>query len=258
MESEIYKKEFTVGEIFNESWNRFLESFYDIVKIILLFFSPIIIASTFLSYQEESYFQANDVLSFGMFILFLVGILLAFFPMMIIAFLVKDRIDGKPVEKIGTYFERALFKIFHLFITNILMAFGLFFLFLMFVIPAVIFAVYWSFAFLAIILKDKKYLSALDYSKEMVKGRWWKVFGYLVFFGIAGFIVEFVFMFPLAALSEFLTQSISSESGFVFAVIVSLFDVLISMFFFIISIVFFLNFDTNRAKVITAESEVVE
>ena len=59
--------------------------------------------------------------------------------------------------------------------TGIIEAFLTGMLFLLFIIPGVIFSVYWIFANILVILKKKKNIGALQYSKQLVKGRWWEV-----------------------------------------------------------------------------------
>lgn len=48
---------------------------------------------------------------------------------------------------------------------------------LLFVIPAIYLGGIWAFYVYAIGLRDEKGLGALRYSKELVKGRWWRTFG---------------------------------------------------------------------------------
>ena len=41
MKQEIYNKEFTLGEIFTESWNVFQENFWLILSVTLIVYIPI-------------------------------------------------------------------------------------------------------------------------------------------------------------------------------------------------------------------------
>lgn len=208
-----------------------------------------------MNYEENNYFHLGGGAYFLIIILFLIGFFLFFFPIMIISFIIKDRIDNKPIKNIGSYFEKSLFKLFSFILTYFLTGFGLMFLFFIFIIPGIIFSVYWSFFILAIILKDKKYLSALNYSRDVVKGRWWKVFGYFLFFGFAGFVIGLVFLSPFYFVLEFLNKTISPEATFVFAVILNLFETLVGVFLFLLSIIFFLNLDANQIEKSKANEE---
>lgn len=60
----------------------------------------------------------------------------------------------------------------------------LFFLFLMLILPGVLYSVYWFFALYPVAFYGKSGRAALDYSKRLVQGRWWKVFSYIVSIGV--------------------------------------------------------------------------
>lgn len=73
--------------------------------------------------------------------------------------------------------EGSYFKYLGLFFINILFLIGLF---LLLIVPGIIFWVYWIFAYC--ILYDQKagIRESLKKSRLLVKGRWWKVFGYFL------------------------------------------------------------------------------
>ena len=54
------------------------------------------------------------------------------------------------------------------------------FLFLLLIIPGIIFAIYWIFAAYVFFGEKKGILYSLRKSMEIVKGRWWRVFGYSI------------------------------------------------------------------------------
>lgn len=55
---------------------------------------------------------------------------------------------------------------------------------LLLVIPGFIFSFYYMFMNEAVALRGADYMAALRYSKDLVKGHWWQVFGILFVFGI--------------------------------------------------------------------------
>ncbi len=67
-----------------------------------------------------------------------------------------------------------------LFLTSLLAALIFIGLTLLLIIPGIIYYVYYAFFPQIVVLKNLNYKSALDYSKNLVKGRWWKVFGFMV------------------------------------------------------------------------------
>jgi hypothetical protein len=77
---------------------------------------------------------------------------------------------------------------------------------LLLIIPGIIFGVYWIFAACIFLDKKETIKKSLKKSKEMVKGRWWKTFGFYLLFGLIliGFsIVISIVNAPSAAIMMF-------------------------------------------------------
>jgi len=73
-----------------------------------------------------------------------------------------------------------------LLLTSLLSAVILLGLTLLLIVPGIIYYIYYLFFSVIVVLKDLKYKEALDYSKNLVKGRWWKIFGFfLVLFALS-------------------------------------------------------------------------
>lgn len=77
-------------------------------------------------------------------------------------------------------------------------------LYLLFIIPGIIFTIYWLFAAYILVGENKGVIDSIKRSKQVVRGRWWRVFGYylllmLVFMGISlifsipGSILRYIF-----------------------------------------------------------------
>ncbi len=62
--------------------------------------------------------------------------------------------------------------------------------FLLFIIPGIIFSVWYSLTIFVFIIEDLKGMNALQKSKEYIKGKWWAVFGRLFF-------IFFLFFIPV-------------------------------------------------------------
>ncbi len=99
--------------------------------------------------------------------------------------------------------------------------------FVLFIIPAVIFAIWFTYVFYTVIFEDKIGVTALKSSKELVVGRWWKTFWLLLapgfFYGIIIAALQGVFTLPLGILFE--------EKTITFVLTNSLFTTLISSLF---------------------------
>jgi hypothetical protein len=68
-------------------------------------------------------------------------------------------------------------------------------LFLLLIIPGIIFMVYWVFAVYILVGENKGILESLSASKKLVKGRWWKVFGFFLLIVILAIVVDATFSF---------------------------------------------------------------
>lgn len=70
-------------------------------------------------------------------------------------------------------------------------------LYLLLIIPGIIFQVYWTFALYILVAENGSIMGSIKRSYDIVKGRWWKVAGYLLLFyvivGVFGSVASGVF-----------------------------------------------------------------
>ena len=125
-------------------------------------------------------------------------------------------------------------------ITNIMSIIVLFFLFLLFIVPGFIYAVYWKFRLYVVVLNNLSGREALSYSKSLVKGRWWLFFRYSVVFFILKVVFQIVISSPFWLLHVLQGYNILTVllSGFIVD--------LNSAFFAVIFVILFLNFEATR------------
>jgi hypothetical protein len=106
-------------------------------------------------------------------------------------------------------------------------------LFLAFVIPGIIFMIYWSLAVYVYLDSKKSVMESFRTSFHMVRGNWWRIFGYTILvvllLGVIGLILD-LFTVPMALYIE----SLASPSlvivfiNFLIEDIVNFFNILIS------------------------------
>lgn len=63
------------------------------------------------------------------------------------------------------------------------------------IIPGFIFSVFWVFSLQTAALRDKAGIPALSYSKALVRGRWWKTWGYFLAVVLVGALILFAAQF---------------------------------------------------------------
>lgn len=66
-------------------------------------------------------------------------------------------------------------------------------LFLLLIVPGIIFANYWAFVIVIVLLTHKQYWQAMQESKAMVRGRWWEVFVHITFATILVSLITLIF-----------------------------------------------------------------
>lgn len=120
-------------------------------------------------------------------------------------------------------------------VTTIIFGIFMFFLSLPLFIPAIIFAIYWTFFMNAIILRNRWGIDALKYSYYVVKGRWWRVLGFSIVFGLIG---GFAAMVP-SQIGQLFMKIPLLYSLFV------LLSYIVQTFSMIASTVFFLNLEST-------------
>jgi hypothetical protein len=148
--------------------------------------------------------------------------------------------------------------------TTVLMGILLIGLLLLLIIPGVIAGVYWAFALSVVVFYGKSGFDALNYSKDLVKGRWWTVFSYLLGFLLISFIISVlmfivIYIFRLGAglIFESIAQiSHINNLSFEYMYSASILNVLFSgigsrlieTYFVIASVVLFMELDLKRKK----------
>jgi len=236
MKNEIYSKEYSIGKILSEAWIYFKENFYLIAIVTVIIYIPInIILSLF---PVETIISGQDTLKeikiYARVSQILEG-LIGIIATMAIAYAIKLRIDEKEITAEGAL-KKSLSKWPAVVGTNILLGIFIFGLFLLLIIPGVIYSVYWMFTPYVVMLCNKSGKAALDHSKEIIKGRWWKVLGYSFVFGILTFLVVIGINIPLSIVPDVFVLNIISDT------ITSVF----LSYFVVVTTIFFINFDNNR------------
>ncbi len=248
MEQEIYKKEYSIGQILSYSWKKFTQNFQLILFVILTVYIPINIILSFVPFDAPLE-QMGGMQGFRIYmkIIQILEGLIGIIATMSIAYIIKQKIDGKIVD-----FKHAIKKSLSRWPaaigTNIMLGIFLLGLTLLLIIPGIIYSVYWIFVLYVVVLHDKSGKNALDYSKGIVKGRWWKVVGYSLVFGILALVVSLSIGLAEGVILGFLPENFIVS---VFEVLLDTFTDFLLAYFTVVSIIFFINFDNTK------KSEVV-
>ncbi|MFZ5969134.1 MAG: hypothetical protein ACOYVK_18410 [Bacillota bacterium] len=179
----IREKEFKLLDILKSSWFVYWHTIPSIIPIVLIIHLPRNILQSyiaFLTLQSRMRGLNKGLLMLPEAIYLLVfGIL----PAIAIAFIVKERFDNR-VLTFGQALKKAVSRWISGLGTHIIQILILAGLTLLLVIPGLVWLVYYIFAMPVVALKGIGGKTALNYSKSLVKGRWWKTFGLMILFGI--------------------------------------------------------------------------
>jgi hypothetical protein len=83
-----------------------------------------------------------------------------------------------------------------LLLTNLLLGVATAVAFILLVLPGFYFGTLWMFAPYAVMFRDIRYKGAMDYSRDIVRGRWWKIFGTMVTLGALSIVGAFIAGIP--------------------------------------------------------------
>lgn len=201
-------------KLFGDSINEYGEKFIPILKVFFfLYFIPLVVIGVLVlllftgvyaslgksvlesgSVDVSQLIQSN-VVSLGSLILFVIifGIILAIFYFLTslsyiyIGFSNKKDLSFKDVFSFAReYFWRYVG-------VSLLVIICLIPLYILLIIPGIIFTVFWAFSCYIMVNEKTKAWESMKKSKALVKGRWWGVFGFILLFFIFFFIASLIF-----------------------------------------------------------------
>lgn len=253
MENSTINKEesFSVGTILAKAKEIYLEKFKDILLIVLIINLP---ASIISNLQLSQFLDAIDTdpyadsfadpfagLETSMIILILAG-LFSIIGTMATIYIAKETIKKQNIDYIVSL-KKAFSRYLPFIGTSILVGLALIPLYLLFIIPGLIFSVYWIFVPTIVILNDLSGVKAMKHSKQIVKGRWRKTIWYSFVISFLGYLAAFLLAFVLDFLLYFIPNI------FIQNVITNTAIAVIYAYFLIASTVMYLNFEATQKKV---------
>ncbi len=222
----------TIKNILTQSWEIFQANIKAIIIITLIIYIPLNLLLEVLPIDESGegimmYFRAIQLLE-GLF-----GILAT----IAIALLTKSAIEHKSISWQESL-KLAINKWPRVIGTNLISGILLIGLFILLIVPGIMYSMYWYFIIYIVIFSDKWGMQAMTYSKEVVQNRWWKTFGYAIVFGLISLIVAAIASFPLVFLPESLPFLVFGDL---------IIDITVS-FFSVLGAVFYLAWDSTKIE----------
>ena len=246
MQHPIYNEKFSIGKILTTSWIVLIKNIKLILFVTILTSIPINYLLSFLPDSDNiegfiSYIRILTILD-G-----LVGVV----SFMAIAFVIKNFFDGNEIT-IRESLRKSLSRWPSAIGTSIYAGIILTVLFLLLIVPGVIYSVYWAFGAIIVVLCDMSGSDALDYSKQIVKGQWWRVAGYLLVFLILNIAISVV----ITVITEF--AGLFMPDNLIVTIIKgNILDIFFS-YYNVICVVFFINLSSNVDRFHIEKYEVEE
>ncbi len=185
------KKIYSLDEIFSRAWNVFTKNFQLFLLISFLAYLPVVFIGLF----NQNVLRLSG--SFAVMMLFSMFLLMFFMSILkaiAVIYITEKGFYNKSID-FRLLLKQSLSKWSSVFFVDLVTVVFVFGLTLLFIVPGIIYAIYWSFAVCATVLRDKTGTNALKYSKNLVKGRWWTVFGYFLIITFVVGLVAFGFSF---------------------------------------------------------------
>lgn len=234
--SQLNTRWLQIGEILSFAWSLFRLEFKKILVVVLVVYAATFVTIQFFPYEPFIWLFEKIGINLTAYMLNLIEWIFDVIIIMAISHLIERAIKE---DKITWYAAlRLSVSRWPLFIaTNILMVIILLFLFLLLLIPGIIWSVYYTFTIFAVSLRHRTGMKALDYSKVLVKGDWWRVFGYSLAIGFISLMLGRL----IGVVSE------AFPNSFVYQIIFDLLTYLAWGYFIVAWSIFFLNIDSLKS-----------
>lgn len=198
-------------ELFGDSFNEYGKKFFPILKVYaFLYLIPLIVLSILIlilfagissslgfSVLETGTLEFNEFFAqanTGAIATLIIGFVIFFLALIVLYFwtsisYVQIGLSNKEIPFRDTFaFARKNFwRYLGLTLLTIICLIPLF---ILLVIPGIIFLVFWTFASYILLSGNDGAWESMKKSKALVKGRWWRVFGYLLLIVVIVFVVD--------------------------------------------------------------------
>ncbi|MEZ4734405.1 MAG: hypothetical protein R3E79_45520 [Caldilineaceae bacterium] len=232
MESRIKSQRLYVGDLFMEGWRLYNANLTNILGVVLCVYIPINLVLALLPADvrllEDSPQGVQLYNNLVQLLEFFIGIIAT----MGIAAIVEKAVHGETLSW-DAALRHGLARWPSAIGTGLLTGLILLGLTLLLIIPGLIWSIYYAFWIYVVALRDMGGRTALRYSKSLVQGQWWRVFGAFFVIGLVGLVVVLTVTFLLHLIAS------NPLADFIINTVVNV----IGAFFLVVTVLFFLNTD---------------
>ncbi len=195
----------TATEIIQKSWSTYSQNWKKLLPYIILVFSASAILTLvgFGGVWIESVVTNNNLIFSNNLLIATLTVAIMLFILWTTISLTKNLrnlIENKPMINTKESYLQTSKYLWPVIWTSVLVILAIIFGFVLLFIPALIFAIWFTYSFYIVIFEDKKGYATLKESRALVSGRWWKTFWLLLaptfFFGIIILSIQMVISLP--------------------------------------------------------------
>ena len=235
--NEIKNRTFNIGDILSLSWQIYLKNIKPLVIIVLVVYFPLQIINLLIPYDIILIKYGENGVQLVQTIFRFINLFIRFIGMIAIILIASG-----DVQDIFYTHKQALKESISiwgkLLATSFLGGLIIIGFTLLLVIPGIIRSVQYAFVSFIVILRNINGKAALDYSKQLVEGQWWRVFG-------TNFIIQII-AYPIGLILGLIFYVIPNV--FFTELVVYTFAEVVDVFFTVALTVFFLNIDYLKNK----------
>ena len=252
MKKEMYIK---FGELLGKSWKEYRANFTFILKVFLvlaaipaliLFFNPNVIYLNN-SLKIGSVQQIRDLGAITISSILFLSLIANVFSVLMKATFISAFMSKKTPEKASAAIREGLNYLLRLIGLIVITVLALIPLYLLLIIPGIIFTVYWAFSAYVLIGEKRGIIESLRHSFYLVKGRWWRVFGYFLLIILTFICVALLITIPSFIITKLI--SLVSGKGIIYGLVSEIISLGVALITTPLLIIFMKNFYTDlRAR----------
>jgi len=191
-------------DIIKTSWSFYVKNWKKFISYLMLLFVPTIILTSLgiLSAYYASYTEGLYLISaLVVLVVFIVSALFSLWVSIALMQTIKHAYKNEPLEDWKKTISDNSYLIWPVFLTSLLTTILVVIGSILFLIPGLIFFIWYMFTFYEVIFNNKRGLEALKASKSLVVGRWWAILWRILIpslaFGVLMAIIVGAVLFPI-------------------------------------------------------------
>jgi hypothetical protein len=195
MNEDIFQVRYGLGRVIGVGWKQYWLHFSSVLCIVLIVYVPVNVALSFVPVEHLVETQGLQGFRLYMKLIQLSEFLIGVLATMALAALLEASIRGNSICW-QTALRHAFARWGASLGTGLLSGLIILGLLLLLIVPGIIWGLYYSLCIYVVALRGLSGKEALDYSKAIVKGQWWRVLGYLVVIGLLGGLASILVSVP--------------------------------------------------------------